>query len=168
MPGVEVRRPFRLGDGVPAHPCRIFAARVSSRGGGRRAEPGLRTSRQKSPRPVYAPQGYRPQQKKKNNAYLEGPPHAQKLQQRAKKRRRASPCGGGRRAEPGLRTSTPKKACGRLCPAGVQPQKNVPAGAVPALKKVCRGSTVPVLGEAEKFFVRARFGPCFFCGDGLE
>ena len=23
LPGVEVRRPFRLGDGVPAHPCRV-------------------------------------------------------------------------------------------------------------------------------------------------
>ena len=47
-PGVEVRRPFRLGDGVPARQIPRKARYLApNRGGGRRAEPGLRTSRQK-------------------------------------------------------------------------------------------------------------------------
>ena len=65
LPGVEVHRPFRLGDGVPAHPCRArhgagipgapqhFLAKMLgwvSRGR-RRAEPP-RTSPKKSSRPA--------------------------------------------------------------------------------------------------------------------
>ena len=61
-PALRSRRPFRLGDGVPARPCRARhgagipgVPNISSqrkcwggfRGGGRRAEPGLRNSRQK-------------------------------------------------------------------------------------------------------------------------
>ena len=112
---------------------------------------------EKSPQPVYAPQGCRLQQKRKNNALSGGPPHAQKLQQRAKKRRRASPCGGGRRAEPGLRTSR------HLCPEGVKRargrsrKKPPPQGPPRHKKKACQGSTLPVLEKSEKFsFVQKR------------
>ena len=72
-PALRSRRPFRFGDGVPARPCRAKRGmgipgvpNISSqrkywggfRGGGRRAEPGLRTSRLEKPAAVYAPQGY--------------------------------------------------------------------------------------------------------------
>ena len=47
-PALRSRRPFRLGDGVPARQIPSKARYLApSRGGGRRAEPGLRTSRQK-------------------------------------------------------------------------------------------------------------------------
>ena len=68
----------------------------------------------------------RSRKKEKEEGPFRRAPSRLKLQQRAKKRQRASPCGGGRRAEPGLRTSRHlcpegvKRARGRLCPAGVQ------------------------------------------------
>ena len=123
-------------------------ARVSSRGGGRRAEPGLRTSRQKEPA------AHRLQQKRKNNALSGGPPHAQKLQQRAKKRQRASPCGGGRRAEPGLRTSRQEKPAAAAA-------KTAPAGAAPAQKK--SPSEAPPLSTTKK----APGGRSPACSEGL-
>ena len=47
-PALRSRRPFRFGDGIPARPCRARHGHFV-RGGGRRAEPGLRTSRQEKP-----------------------------------------------------------------------------------------------------------------------
>ena len=47
-PALRSRRPFRFGDGVPARPCRARHGHFV-RGGGRRAEPGLRTSRLEKP-----------------------------------------------------------------------------------------------------------------------
>ena len=49
-PALRSRRPFRLADGVPARQIPSKARYLApSRGGGRRAEPGLRTSRQEKP-----------------------------------------------------------------------------------------------------------------------
>ena len=111
------------GTGIPGVPNISLQRKYwgGFRGGGRRAEPGLRTSTplvprrgKKSPRPVYAPQGYRPQQKKKNNALSEGPPPAQNYSntlKNGKEHRLAGVVGG------------PNPACGpqrHLCPEGVK------------------------------------------------
>ena len=95
-PALRSRRPFRLGDGVPARPCRAL------RGMGIPGVPNISSQRK-------CWGGFR---------------------------------GGGRRAEPGLRTSRHlcpegvKRACGRLCPAGVKPRKNRPRRGRSGIKKV--------------------------------
>ena len=86
--------------GSPRAHAALCAAWVSSRGGGRRAEPGLRTSRQEKPAAV-------PQKRKK--APSGGPPPAQNYSNTLKNGKEHRHAVGGRRAEPGLRTSRLKK-----------------------------------------------------------
>ena len=115
LPGVEVAQAFSARRRGPRAPVPRFSRYGHFvRGGGRRAEPGLRTSRQEKPaarRPQKRACG---RSRKKEKGPFRRAPSRLKLQQRAKKRQRASPCGGGRRAEPGLRTSR------HLCPEGVK------------------------------------------------
>ena len=58
--------------------------------------------------------------------------------------------GGGRRAEPGLRTSRQKEL------AAAAAKKPSPPGPSRHKKKACQGSTLPVLGEIGKTFVCAK------------
>ena len=85
-------------------------ARVSSRGGGRRAEPGLRTSRQKSPRP-------KPQKNRPRRGRLGIKKVASEV----------PPLSITKKEAPGAAQRPAKKeAVARLCPAGVQAAKKPP------------------------------------------
>ena len=176
LPGVEVRRPFRLGDGsLKLTPCFLSTAQkawgpqrsragtpgvpnISSqrkywggfRGGGRRAEPGLRTSRQEKSC------GHSRKRKKEKGPFRRAPSRL-KLQQRAKKRQRASPCGGwseGRTRPANLTPPVPqrgKKSLRPFMPRRGTAAKKEPRRGPPRHKRGSFRRTAFCLKESKKF-----------------
>ena len=156
LPGVEVAQAFSVRRRGPRAPMPRFARHgylVAGVVGG--PNPACGPHAKKSLRP-------RRKRKKEKGPFRRAPSRL-KLQQRAKKRQRASPCGGGRRAEPGLRTSR------HLCPEGVRKarghsrKKPSPPGQSRHKKKACLGSALPALRKSEKIFVCAKT-PTRGCG----